>query len=133
VKRRAARELALKVLFARDLGKGEPYSLLDHLVEEENAGERAKSFCRRLIEGVITNQESIDNTIQKYAIEWDVSRIAAVDRNIMRMALFELLYLPEIPKAVAVNEAVELAKIYGTEDSARFINGILGNVIKERG
>ena len=131
LKRRAARELVLKALFARDLGKAEPYSLLDQLVEEENSGEDAKKFSRHIIEGVIANQGNIDDTIQKYAIEWDVCRMAAVDRNIMRMALFEMLYSPEIPDAVAVNEAVELAKIYGSEDSARFINGILGNVMKE--
>ena len=136
MKRRAARELVLKVLFARDLGKVEPYTLLEQLAEEEKAGDSAIAFSRRLIEGVIFNQDNIDKTIREYAIEWDIDRMAAVDRNIMRLALFEMLYSPDVPKAVAVNEAVELAKIYGSEDSARFINGILGNVmnvIKERG
>lgn len=132
MKRRTARELGLKVLFARDLGKVEPYTMLEQLAEEENSGDNAKNFSRYLIEGVILNQEQLDRTIKEYAIEWDLDRMAAVDRNIMRLALYEMFYSPDVPKAVAVNEAVELAKLYGSEDSARFINGILGKVIKER-
>lgn len=132
MKRRTARELGLKVLFARDLGKVEPYTMLEQLAEEENSGDNAKNFSKCLIEGVILNQEQLDRTIKEYAIEWDLDRMAAVDRNIMRLALYEMFYSPDVPMAVAVNEAVELAKLYGSEDSARFINGILGKVIKER-
>lgn len=130
--RRVAREVALKALFAYDLGKNEPYTILEQLYEEEDTNDKSTSeFSRHLVEGVIQQQEHIDGVIEKYAIEWDLQRMATVDRNIMRMALFEILYLPEIPEAVTVNEAIEIAKIYGSEDSARFINGILGNVIKE--
>ena len=130
MKRRAARELALKALFARDLGSSDPYAVLEQLCEEESAAKGVRDFSKMLVEGVLQQQEAIDQVISRNAIEWDLERMAGVDRNIMRIAFFELLYYVKIPKPVAINEAVELAKKYGGDESARFINGILGNVIK---
>lgn len=129
--RRVARELALKALFARDLGKINPIELLEQLYEEEKAGPTARDFCRYIVEGVVVQQDVIDSIIRDYSIEWDLERLAGVDRNIMRIALYEIFFAPGIPAAVAVNEAVEVAKRYGSEESARFINGILGRVIKD--
>jgi N utilization substance protein B len=131
VKRRAAREMALKVLFAHDLGKTEPLFILEQLSEEDALSNKGKEFVLSIVQGVVDHLEEIDNTIKKYTLEWDLDRMAAVDRNLLRIALFEMLYLESIPKVVAVNEAIELAKLYGSEESFRFVNGILGNAIQE--
>lgn len=131
MKRRAAREMALKVLFAHDLGKTEPLFILEQLSEENLMNEKSKKFVSDLVLGVVQNQEVIDNTIKQYAVEWDLERMAAVDRNLLRIAIFEMLFSNSVPKVVAVNEAVELAKAYGNEESFRFVNGILGNAIKQ--
>jgi len=129
VKRHAARELALKALFAYDVGKNEPGMIMELLFEEEIIDTTSKEFSVYLVEGVIENMATIDQMIEKYALEWALDRMPAVDRNIMRVALFEILFSPDIPKAVIINEAIELAKAYGSEDSARFVNGIVGNII----
>ena len=131
MKRHAARELALKALFAYDVGKNEPGMIMELLFEEEIIDTTSKEFSVYLVEGVIENMATIDQMIKKYALEWALDRMPAVDRNIMRVALFEILFSPDIPKAVIINEAIELAKAYGSEDSARFVNGIVGNIIKD--
>lgn len=131
MKRRAARELVLKVLFAWDLGKSDPYNILDQLCQEEEVDDGGREFTKKLVKGVLNNQEEIDAVLQKYSIEWDLKRMAAVDRNIMRIAFYEMGYTAGIPEAVAANEAIELAKSYGSKESARFINGILGTIIKD--
>jgi len=131
VKRHAARELALKALFAYDVGKNEPGTILELLYEEEIIDSSIKEFSRYLVGGVIEKRPTIDSNIEQYTLEWALDRMSAVDRNIMRIALFEILFSPDIPKAVIINEAIELAKTYGSEDSARFVNGIVGNIIKD--
>ena len=131
MKRHAARELALKALFAYDIGKNEPGFVMELLSAESKLEPDSVEFCRYLVLGVIDNQAEIDGMIGKYAHEWVLDRMPAVDRNIMRLAIFELLFSPEIPKAVIINEAIELAKSFGSDDSSRFVNGIVGNVIKE--
>ena len=127
--RRLARELAMKVLFARDLGKNEPSEIMLRLYEEEKSSSEVKEFSSYLAEGVIKNQSLLDGVIDKYAIEWDLNRIAAVERNILRIALYELIFSENTPVAVTINEAVEIAKTYGGNESPRFINGILGKVL----
>ncbi|MFZ5753863.1 MAG: transcription antitermination factor NusB, partial [Bacillota bacterium] len=89
-----------------------------------------KNFALYLINGVVAHLAEIDKIIRQFAVEWELERMATVDRNIMRLALFEILYSDNVPEAVATNEAIELAKSYGSEESARFTNGILGNIIK---
>ncbi len=131
MKRHAARELALKALFAYDVGKNEPGTILELLYEEEIIDSSIKEFSRYLVGGVIEKRPTIDSNIEQYTLEWALDRMSAVDRNIMRIALFEILFSPDIPKAVIINEAIELAKTYGSEDSARFVNGIVGNIIKD--
>ncbi|MBU0566615.1 transcription antitermination factor NusB, partial [bacterium] len=93
--------------------------------------EEVKEFAKRLIEGTAKNIETIDELIKNQAKNWQFSRLAYVDRNILRFSIFELLYCPDIPKAVTINEAIELAKTYSTADSPKFINGILDK-IKEK-
>lgn len=131
MKRRAAREIALKILFAHDLGKADPLLTLEQICEEQALGNQGKEFVLSIVQGVVAKRDEIDETIRKYTLDWDLDRMAAVDRNLLRIALYEMLYSDSTPKVVAVNEAVELAKIYGSEDSFRFVNGILGNAIKE--
>ncbi len=128
--RHEARELALKALFAFDIGKSDPDCMLEHLSAEEGPRDAVLKYSKQLIEGVANNKATIDSLIDSNAIEWKLNRMAAVDRNIMRVALYEILFAPDVPQAVAVNEAIEIAKVYGANDSPRFINGILGNIIK---
>ncbi len=132
MKRREARELALKVLYARDIGKNDPQEIMELLFAEGETEQKIQDFCRVLVGGVLENLQAIDLLISKYATDWPVERMAAVDRNLMRIALFEFYFSGSVPGAVAVNEAIELAKNYGSEESPRFINGILGNILKEQ-
>lgn len=129
--RRLARETTMKALFAFDLGKNEPTDILTRLCEEDKIPSEAEEFSNYLLKGVLANRKFLDRVIGKYAIEWKIERIAAVDRNILRIALYELFFSENMPVAVPVNEAIEIAKLYGGDESPRFINGILGKVIKE--
>ena len=126
--RRLARELAMKALFARDVGNNEPMELLARLYEEVKISDEARAVSGQLVKGVEENQKLLDEAIDRYAIEWRLERIAAVEKNILRIALYEMLYLPETPPPVVINEAIEIAKLYGGDESPRFINGILGKV-----
>jgi len=121
----------MKSLFARDLGKNEPEEMLARLVHEFHVGGEVKEFSEKLIKGVVENQPYLDSVIDRYTIEWQLERIAPVERNILRIALYEMLCTDDTPPAVAINEALEVAKIYGGDDSPRFLNGILGKVLKE--
>lgn len=131
MKRRTGREIVLKTLFARDFSKNDAFELLEHVMADEKVDEPGREFSRSLVEGVLSRQKEIDNLIKQYSIEWDLDRMAAVDRNIMRIALFEILFSPNMPEAVAANEAIELAKNFGSDESAKFVNGILGKIIKD--
>jgi len=129
LRRRLAREMVLKTLFQVDIGKVEVEMALETVLEEEESG-WVKDFVRSLVRGTMDNLAKIDETINNFAREWTVERMAGVDRNILRLAVYEVLFVNDIPSAVSINEAVELAKIYGTEESAKFINGILGNLVR---
>jgi N utilization substance protein B len=130
VKRHAVREIALKALFACDLGKTEPSTILEMLWNEEGISQGPRDFSKYLVEGVIINLDALDNMLKKHTIEWELDRMAAVDRNILRLALFEMFYSDEVPRAVAFNEAIELGKTFGGVESSRFINGVLGKISK---
>ncbi len=88
-------------------------------------------FASQLVRGVVENGPELDELISRHAKDWSIERMPVIDRNLLRMALFEMLHLEDIPGPVAINEAVELAKIYSTEDSSRFVNGLLGSVSAE--
>lgn len=128
--RRLARERALAVLYQVDLGGADPEKALNWM--DDNFGPLLKSgdFAHRLVFGTLEHRPDIDRVIAGLSKDWNINRIASVDKNIMRMALFEMLYSKDVPSSVAVNEAVELAKSYGGDDSGRFINGILGKVLE---
>ena len=139
--RRRSRELALKVIFQLDVAGGDPaeaFDLIVHLmVEDPEDGDgppltdEVKIFAKALLDGAIANLDDLDGRLKSYAREWSLERMANVDRNILRLALYEMQYLDEVPVSVSINEAVELAKTYSTPDSGRFINGILGKIAAE--
>jgi len=128
-KRRAARELALRLLFQMDVGSA---SLDDVLAAAEHGARHADTvaFARALVQGAVTERAAIDEVLNRYAREWSLDRMASVDRNVLRLAAYELLFLPEIPPSVSVDEAVEMVKKYSTGESGKFVNGILGNLVR---
>jgi len=128
--RRQAREFALLVLFQVDLGKAEPEAAMRHVAEEKLLSEGEHAFAQRIVFGTIEQLKPIDTIVSSLSRDWQIKRMATVDRNILRLALYEVFYCEDIPMAVSVNEAVELAKLYGGDDSGRFVNGILGKVVQ---
>lgn len=128
--RRQARERALQVLFQIDVGGVQPAEAFKNM--DESFGVLAKNgeFSQKLVLGTLENLKSIDRVIAGISKDWDISRMANVDRNIMRLALYEIFYCEDIPNNVSVNEALELGKAFGGEESGRFINGILGRVLE---
>jgi len=132
--RRKAREYALQVLYQRDVAGDAPSGTLNDYwrQQEEPVEETVRAFCGKLVEGVHEHRGDIDEMIGKYSTNWKLTRMAAVDKNILRLAIFELLFCPDIPAKVTLNEAVEIAKRYGTAESGAFVNGILDNVARDR-
>lgn len=128
--RRQAREYALQMLYQQELsGQGS-----DDLAESgvmETAGKEVKAFALELAGGVRGRREEIDRLIAAHSTNWKISRMAAVDKNILRMAVFELMSCREIPTKVTINEAVEIAKKFGSSESGAFVNGILDNIAQE--
>ena len=130
-KRRRAREFALQVLFQQDINHDNWEDGINLFWEITPADPETIKFTNLLVRGTMEHLEEIDELIKKYTRHWDINRMAVVDRNLLRSSIYELLYFKEIPPKVTINEAIELAKTYGTEDSARFINGILDRICKE--
>ena len=131
--RRHARHLALQVLFEVDLVGHTPGQVVDdHLAQEEAPAEQCANFLRWLVSGVVTRKPELDAIIKKYAPDWPVDQLAVIDRNILRMALFEIgCHDSDTPPKVVINEAVELAKTFGGDSSPRFVNGVLGSALDE--
>jgi N utilization substance protein B len=126
--RRRAREIALQVLYQLDIGRGDFREALALYFENFRPSEKAREFCQRLVDGVGQNQQEIDRLIEENAENWSLKRMAVVDRNILRIAAFELIHCPDIPFRASLNEAIELAKKFGSDDSGAFINGILDRI-----
>ena len=129
--RHTARLMALQLLYQREVTGDSVAHILDAKSYSTDSGE-PDDFCRALAVGVEEKIEILDATIGEISEHWSVSRMPLVDRNILRIATYELQYAPDVPPSVAINEAVELAKVYGGEDSSKFVNGVLGRVA-ERG
>ena len=127
-RRRKARELALQVLYEVDSVGHELEGVLACLLDEGGLSEENGAFTRDLVSGVFQNKEKIDENIRSFAPAWPIEQIAVVDRNILRLAIFEILLDNKVPVKVAINEAVELAKAFGSDSSPKFINGVLGSV-----
>jgi len=126
--RRKARALALQALYEVDSAGHEAEEAVTHLLANERLSEENGAFTRELVSGVIHNKEKIDQNIQSFAPAWPIKQIPVVDRNILRLAVFEILFDNKVPVKVAINEAVELAKRFGTDNSSKFVNGVLGSI-----
>lgn len=141
-KRRTAREMAVQMLYQSDLG-GSPlpqifrtFDLSEYLAREKEAGDRKRvdeafSFAQELVKGTLEHREKIDDMITAQADNWRLERMPAVDRNVLRLAIYEMLFEVDTPKLVVVDEAIELAKKFGSEQSGRFINGLLDGLLKQ--
>lgn len=126
--RRNSRVVALDVLYEREVSAAPVEEIL-----QRYANRAGFDFAAALVRGVASKAGEIDELISRHAKDWSLERMPLVDRSLLRMAVFELLELPDVPPAVSINEAVELAKIYSTEDSSRFVNGVLASAVGEVG
>lgn len=124
--RRQARAIALQALYEMDSVGHRLDSALDNRVADEHLPEEGAAFARQLAGGTFEHRARLDAIISRYAPEYPVDQLAIVDRNILRLALYELLYVEDVPSKVAINEAVELAKTFGSDTAPRFVNGVLG-------
>jgi transcription antitermination protein NusB len=127
--RRRARAVVLQTLYELDFTDHQAKSALEARLSERPLPEAAVVFARSLLMGVQTYRTYLDSVVTELAPEWPIEQIAAVDRNVLRIAVYELLFELEIPPKVAINEAVELAKMFGSESSPRFVNGVLGSLV----
>lgn len=129
--RSKARDIALCLLYQIEISKIKPEDTLLGDLAKNTKDEIIINFMSQLVTGVISNQKKIDSIIKKYAQNWEIKRMAVVDRNVLRISVYELFFLEDIPPKVSINEAIELAKRYGDLDSARFVNGILDKIYKK--
>lgn len=130
-KRTRARELSLQVLYQIDITQSNAQSALDNLWQshqDEEVEEEVKNFTCELVKGVADNLKTIDEKIIQYAANWKIERMAVVDRNILRLGSYELIFRQDIPPKVSINEAVELAKKYSDQEASKFVNGILDKI-----
>jgi len=130
-KRTQSRECALKILYQAELTRREIHVAADHFWSEfEVIDELIQGFSNRLTKGIEEHLQEIDDKISEHATNWQLKRMAVIDRNVLRIGVFELLYMTDIPPKVTINEAVELAKKYGDLESSKFVNGILDKIHK---
>ncbi|MGG7619940.1 transcription antitermination factor NusB [Bacillus coreaensis] len=125
MKRRTAREKALQALFQIDMSEANPEEAILHVLEEE----RGDNYLSDLVGGVVEHKSQIDEMIKEHLEKWTIERIAPVDRNLLRLAVYELVYLKEeVPANVVIDEAIEIAKVFGDEHASRFVNGVLSKI-----
>lgn len=130
-KRSRARECALQILYQIDITSDDLQDSLKNYWVENDEPQEIRDFAKSIIEGTCQKKQDIDKLITKYAENWTLNRMAVVDRNILRMSAYELLYCPDTPPKVSINEAVELAKKFSDAESGKFVNGILDRIHKE--
>ncbi len=134
MKRRKAREHALQILFQLDIRSEKPSAtVLKHFWAEYQPDEEVKVFAEEIVKGTSKHLDKINKLIHGCAKNWSLDRMSVVDRNILRMAVYEILYRLDIPTSVTINEAIEIAKKYGTDESGSFVNGILDSVARVTG
>lgn len=126
--RRRARHATLEALYEVDITAHLPFDVLERRLLDQAMDEPGEEFAKKLMEGVLEYQDGMDLVIARYAPEWPLDQMAIIDRNILRIAIFEFLIDDDTPVKVAINEAVELAKLYGSDSAPRFINGVLGTL-----
>ena len=129
--RRDAREAAVQYLYQREMQGDQSDQALEEFYEMRGLSPSGKRFCNELLEGWTQHREEIDEVIAKNARNFEFNRLSAVDRNVLRIACHEILFRSDIPAPVAINEAIEIAKKYSTEDSGKFVNGVLDNIRKQ--
>ncbi len=129
--RRLARSVALQALYEIDSVGHAQSAVVEQRVADEALPNEGSEFALDLVKGVEEHRDQLDTIISQYAPEWPVNQLAIVDRNILRMALYELRYAQDVPIKVAINEAVELAKTFGSDTAPRFVNGVLGAFLLE--
>jgi N utilization substance protein B len=127
-KRRKAREHALCILYQMEFRGESPKIVLEEYFSDHKLSEEVKDFINEEVAGVWKELNKIDELIVQYSQHWSLPRISVIDKNILRMAIYELLYCDDIPPKVSINEAVEIAKKYGNKDSGRFVNGLLDGI-----
>ncbi|MGE6258973.1 transcription antitermination factor NusB [Heyndrickxia sporothermodurans] len=124
MKRRTAREKALQALFQIDMNEAEPEVAIKNILKDEQSDE----YLTKLVNGTFQNLKEIDEIISKHLEKWTIERLAKVDLNIIRLGVYELMYIDEVPANVAINEAIEVSKRFGDERSSKFINGVLSKI-----
>lgn len=130
--RRRARELALQLLYQNELTDIAPEEMQLGFDEWQSAGESVRDFADRLLRGTLAKISEIDAELALQTAHWRLERLAAVDRNVLRLAMYELIYESDTPHAVIIDEAIEIAKKFGAKDSGRFVNGVLDGFVKRR-
>lgn len=130
--KRRSRELALQMLFQMDMGTVQLKDLEEIFLPQASAAEMAKVMALQMVRNTWDHLADIDRQLRGLAEHWDLARMAAVDRNILRLATYEILYDADIPKSVAINEAIEIVKRFSTDDSSKFVNGILDKLEKQK-
>jgi len=128
VNRRKSRELAMQALFYMDMSKNDSEETIKLFCDNFIFSKEAALFFLKLVNGVIHTRQDIDPIIERFSSNWKMSRMSCVDRNIMRIAVYELLFCSDIPSKVSINEAIDIGKKFGTEESGAFINGILDSI-----
>jgi N utilization substance protein B len=126
--RRKSRELAMQFLYSLELTGQDPAEALEGFWQMNSADDPCREFASQLIAGTLEKQGEIDGVINRFTINWDLERIALVDRNVLRIAIYEMLFRDDIPPVVSINEAVDIAKKFSTSESGKFVNGILDRV-----
>jgi len=132
-KRRSSRELALKFLYQFELNEGDLDEQIKLFLERNSSQEGVENFMKELVMSLVSKMKEVDEIIQKYSDHWILDRMTVIDRNILRIGACELLFNFSTPPKVVINEAIDIAKKYGNEDSPEFINGILDKVYNEIG
>ena len=130
--RRDAREAAVQYLYQREMQGDQSDQALEEFYEMRGLSPSGRRFCDELLQGWMQHREEIDEVIAKNARNFEFNRLSAVDRNVLRIACHEILFRSDIPAPVAINEAIEIAKKYSTEDSGKFVNGVLDNIRKQK-
>jgi N utilization substance protein B len=128
--RRKARELALQMLFQYDMAGNAPDMIVTTFEDLQKSKPNTREFAVKIFQGTVDHMQEIDDMIQRQADNWRLSRMAVVDRNIIRMSIYEFLHETDTPKLVIIDEAIEIAKKFGTQKSSQFINGILDGILK---
>ena len=132
-KRTMARESALKILYAIDITKDAPDKCINNFwLSQDKTAQEVRNYADDIVLGVCNNRARIDELISECATNWELGRMAVIDRNILRLGAYELIFMDEIPPKVAINEAIDIAKRYGDKDSGKFVNGVLDKINKDK-